>query len=976
MKRMLCFVLCLMMVLSVFAGCGKEPATTTAPAEHKHAYSKEWTADAESHWYMASCGCDLKANLANHEDADKDGICDVCAYAEDCDHQFDTATWVSDAENHWHPAGCAHTGAKSEVAAHADADNNGACDVCAYVGDHVHTYENTWSSNATEHWYAATCGHQVKDQLSAHIDANNDGNCDVCGWFDETHTHTYEDGWTWDAVFHWHGATCEHSGAVSEKAEHADADGDELCDSCGYRLCDHRDFDDDGTCELCGWSDPNHTHTYAGEMSSDGRGHWQSASCHSGATSPIESHADKDQNGICDVCNFQICSHVFDEAWSSNETHHWKAVMCKCSIGRKDYAEHTLDATGACVVCMYGYQVKSVYEVVIDKEPVTLEFQDKMYIFQEFTVSFPQAGKYVLYPSDERVKISPINGYGQLPTDPAITIEVEEACEKTYYFYLFDFAFEPFMEVPITYSLVRMDDVIVETMQGKVELPTNTIYRLVFKAPELGTYNLITSISNVVIGLTEASMEYYKGHIDFEVTEIGQEVEIYVELRDLERESFIFDWVLEPPFSLDLEAEGNYAVSVDPKSIDYKINFVAPADGNYKLSVDNAWLTFCAWNETYNQPTRLETTEVLTGELKAGEVYSIWLQAVYNYPESTHIASTLSISNVGTVIEVGQNQLDPMTEGSRFTFIATETSYFKITAEGGEIGVIAPNGKVTWTNGYEVKVKYGYSYTFMVRGEGVAAEDGNKINVTIETVTYEVTLNEGSNVVTLTQAKEYDVLFGTYFQRDVNGEYLMQTEKVLDAEGNPVLDENGDVTYKPVLDANGNPIYLTTAFNDNQIITLTWNNPRVQVYVNGEAYVAGTEVELMHNTITVMAMNNQPTEVEFQLTVTNAKIPDKEVEGEAEAVLYQGQIAKLAIKEPNGKATGTFTAEVGGKYTFQCMTAGVNVYILNEDGSESLLFSNEGAYTFQVNAGESVIFVVRAASASEVMSVDVIVDRA
>lgn len=47
-------------------------------------------------------------------------------------HEFEEA-WTTDATNHWHKATCEHAEEKGDLGAHADADNNGACDVCNYV---------------------------------------------------------------------------------------------------------------------------------------------------------------------------------------------------------------------------------------------------------------------------------------------------------------------------------------------------------------------------------------------------------------------------------------------------------------------------------------------------------------------------------------------------------------------------------------------------------------------------------------------------------------------------------------------------------------------------------------------------------------------------------------------------------------------------------------------------------------------------
>ena len=55
----------------------------------------------------------------------------------------------------------------------------------------------------------------------------------ACGDKPQTddHTHTFETAWTTDATYHWHKATCEHTGEVSEKAEHTFVNG--VCSVCG-----------------------------------------------------------------------------------------------------------------------------------------------------------------------------------------------------------------------------------------------------------------------------------------------------------------------------------------------------------------------------------------------------------------------------------------------------------------------------------------------------------------------------------------------------------------------------------------------------------------------------------------------------------------------------------------------------------------------------------------------------------------------
>jgi hypothetical protein len=105
------------------------------------------------------------------------------------------------------------------------------------LGGHEHTFSTDWSKDATNHWITCTdemCA-DVKVATAAHKDVNNDKLCDVCG-YDYTHTHTYQatDAWTSDATNHWHAATCGCSIAVKDSAAHADANGDGKCDVCAY----------------------------------------------------------------------------------------------------------------------------------------------------------------------------------------------------------------------------------------------------------------------------------------------------------------------------------------------------------------------------------------------------------------------------------------------------------------------------------------------------------------------------------------------------------------------------------------------------------------------------------------------------------------------------------------------------------------------------------------------------------------------
>lgn len=1009
MKKIFSILLCVGMLLSLLAGCGGDEGgeNTTQSTAHKHTYATEWSYNAESHWYQATCEhSTLQANFGEHVDDNLDGACDICKFDfVSCEHTY-SAAWSSDAQFHWHAATCNHIGSIADQAEHADENNDGACDVCAYMGEHTHTYEDTWTIDNTQHWHAATCGHDVVADAADHVDESNDGVCDVCGWFDETHTHTFSEEWTCDVTYHWHAATCEHLGAVSGQEQHVDGDENGYCDTCNYLMCSHVDYDLDGECDTCGGPlDPDHIHEFGNEIGSDVDGHWFVSTCHPGAVSEREAHADENNDGVCDICTFQICGHSYAATWTTDDTHHWHAILCTCSIARKDYAPHEdADGDGGCDVCMFGLPVEAVYEMIVNNQPFTL-VEDKMITFAPVVINFPQPGKYVITPSNEEIRVWLTDGSDKddenafFNSGSSLTVEVEEAGEMTLWFRYFDFGFQAGKEVNFTYSVVRADNLIIETMQGKVELPANTVYIAKFVAQELGTYKLITGVDGLVIGLTEDTMEYYKGHIELVVTEVGQEFTLWLEYRDPTVNSFIFDWQLVEPFCLSV-SEGNFAVDVAPTQIDYKIEFTAPTDGYFLLQVHSQWLTFAQMGDVHDEPVRLETMEVLTHYLTAGEVYTIWLQTVYNYPEATNVYDTLTVTNVGeklnfgvvgdTVLEktvhgssennvipvdlqiptagtyriivtgartanlyygedvlanidgfyeVDLNASDkykitlhgegamsvkvvpvdysliggtvtPGAEGNRYCFQAPASFYYHIAVTGGELGIVASNGNVTWTSdAYEVNLTQGQAYSFMLRGDG-------EVSVTIYAVDYSMDLNVGDNSVYMEPNKFYAVNF----------KYTKPDGTVKD-------------------------------MSLNSSVALTWDG-NLTVYINGEVYTRGATITLLDSNVEILLKNNGGTDVKINVILVDDADIREIVEGSSNAQLYLHQVATVAVNRDCKGATAYFTAEESGTYTLTTGDAKAKVWVLAADGSKTEVIVGIGTYDFMLDAGETIQFYI------------------
>lgn len=123
----LAIALMFVLSLSVLTACNK-----------KHTYSSEWKFDETVHWH--ECMTKKHSDVADKADHTFDGgvittppteaaegvktlTCTVCGYqttqsVPKLGHTFDMDNWKFDAQTHWHPATCAHTDEKKDLAAH------------------------------------------------------------------------------------------------------------------------------------------------------------------------------------------------------------------------------------------------------------------------------------------------------------------------------------------------------------------------------------------------------------------------------------------------------------------------------------------------------------------------------------------------------------------------------------------------------------------------------------------------------------------------------------------------------------------------------------------------------------------------------------------------------------------------------------------------------------------------------------------
>ncbi|MBQ7379436.1 MAG: hypothetical protein IJW70_07150 [Clostridia bacterium] len=353
-------------------------------SDHDHTFAEVWSTDETNHWHASTCGHDVTDALESHKDEDNNGLCDVCEHSDGCEHPVSADQWLSDAEGHWHGATCKHT-VKLDAAAHEDADNDGVCDVCAWFDEsHAHTYKTEYTYDDQSHWFDADCGHTLKDSVQAHTDTNNDGACDTCAWNDGC-THAYSTLWSVDGTHHWHDVTCKHTIAPADQAEHTDADNNGACDVCDYldhehtydtenwvydasghwhaASCGcslkmdqtaHTDENNDGECDICDWDD-GCEHLPAETWSFDNESHWHDVSCsHTIEPTDKSAHDDPDGDGACNVCGYTDASHThtYENTLTVGLNTHYYASSCGHTGTRKDESEHVdEDGDDKCDVC-------------------------------------------------------------------------------------------------------------------------------------------------------------------------------------------------------------------------------------------------------------------------------------------------------------------------------------------------------------------------------------------------------------------------------------------------------------------------------------------------------------------------------------------------------------------------------------------------------------------------------------------------
>ena len=226
--------------------------------------------------------------------------CNVCKaeYGETNpgNHAGTLGEWQSDGNNHWKEYSCCrvndeedpHDWDNGKVTTQPTCTNAGektfTCNECGrkkteQIDATGHSWKQEWNSDETHHWHECANGCDAKDAYAEHADADKNHVCDTCGKVlsecaDDNKDHK-----------------CDYCGKVLSVC--ADTDKDHKCDYCGKVLSECADDNKDHKCDYCGkvlseCADDNKDHKcdYCGKTISN----------HTGGT------ADCCHKAVCEIC--------------------------------------------------------------------------------------------------------------------------------------------------------------------------------------------------------------------------------------------------------------------------------------------------------------------------------------------------------------------------------------------------------------------------------------------------------------------------------------------------------------------------------------------------------------------------------------------------------------------------------------------------------------------------------------------------
>ena len=916
MKKVFTLLLSLCALVFTMSACTEKEPT------HEHSFDSTWIYDESQHWHAASCEhTDLESDRGNHVDADGNDICDVCGYIKDHTHSFEE-TWSWNESTHYHKSACGHN-VKQDESKHTDDNNDAICDVCTYDYDHTHTFDEAWvSTGENGHWHAPSCGHAVDGtDLTAHADENNDGSCDVCGE-DGGHEHTYSDAWTTTEDEHWHDVTCGHDIPVADKGVHIDENGDTICDTCGYT--------------------PPHFHAFDDTLSSDVSNHWYASTCGHDVKKDEAPHSGHETDGVCDVCNHVVfrlytvtvtvpeyvtvitpdgaesSSFIIKENTSATFTLRIPTYADIISVtGAKLIGKPTLDGEyNVYNVSMDGITADTTITVDCNKrlavEMVVTDGQGSLdivgsfkYAYEDITFDAPSAGRYMIFSTThEELQF----GLGEMGEDgypiykQVYYLDVTEPGEVYVQARYFPWDVPEGGKLNYTYVIAKVDnEITLSSLRAEgYTLPTNADVTVYFTAPKAGRYQ----ISSSTLGL--AWNDYICDSIVVTATEDNQLMSFTVRYENTTTPSYEFDCTIISMEATPLK-EGDNTVTA-PYSSYLAVSVTATQAGTYMIQTSNPAIRFFIWNENTSNMNAVGNT--YTAELAVGGKTNLYVSVnTYETDSMDDITDTVTVTYLGYVPTGTSGIYNAKVEAMNSYVSEYEASDFVLSALNGD--EISIDGGQTWNASVQLSVADNGSITYWVKSNS----GSDTVQVHVERIAYEFTLNVGSQTQNMIPGKEYTV-------------------------------------------------FLTGSADNAHYVTyiLAWNNPDLSVSFGNASISSGGNVNQYNEYYSLIMIYNGTAAADITFTLEDPYVPEGSeggsTGGEGTTALTVGtnSVYVTVIDYFCTGTTVTFTAETAGTYVLSPADGEMNadITISDEFSSESITMP----YTFTLEAGETIEFTV------------------
>ena len=196
-------------------------------------------------------------------------------------HAGTLGEWQSDGNNHWKEYSCCgaevdrgpHDWNNGKVTTQPACTNAGektfTCNECGrkkteQIDATGHSWKQEWNSDETHHWHECANGCDAKDAYAEHADADKNHVCDTCGKVlsecaddNKDHKCDYCGKTLSECADDNKDHKCDYCGKTL--SECADDNKDHKCDYCGKTLSECADDNKDHKCDYCGKTISNHT---------------------------------------------------------------------------------------------------------------------------------------------------------------------------------------------------------------------------------------------------------------------------------------------------------------------------------------------------------------------------------------------------------------------------------------------------------------------------------------------------------------------------------------------------------------------------------------------------------------------------------------------------------------------------------------------------------------------------------------------